>query len=285
MGIDTHSLNLLRYARTKYGDLGNTITLGRLAVLLGPKAMQRWAGTRDGAYCEPLLTQHFGASHVDSIDNSRYEGATVVADMNLPIPDTLLHRYDTVIDFGCTEHIFDVAQSYRNITRMCKPGGRVMHVVPSNGFCGHGFYQFSPEFFFSRYAESNGYAETEVYVASPQDAWHWYRVPPPHDGKRINIRSADELYVIAISRYNGGSVDARTQQSDYEFTWSQAEANVAQPHPPGRFARIKEMLSSNAQLATWAYRIDSMMSENGARRPRRHPALARVPVKSLLKGK
>lgn len=285
MGIDTHSLNLLRYARQKYGDLGDTITLGRLAVLLGPKAMQKWTGAKVGSYGEEPLIKHFGATHVDSIDNSPYEGASIVADMNKPAPESLTNRYDTVLDFGCTEHIFDIAQCYRNIARMCKPGGRLLHVVPSNGFCGHGFYQFSPEFYFSRYSEANGYMDTEVYLASPQDVQHWYRVPAPHGGKRINVRSADELYVLAISRYKGGGTAAeRTQQSDYEFTWAQTPVNIAaEPHSPGRFARIKELLSQNAQLAKWAYRIDTMLSENGPRTPRQHPALTRIPVDSLLK--
>jgi SAM-dependent methyltransferase len=282
MGIDTHSLNLLRCARAKYGDLGNTITLGRLAVLLGPKAMQRWAGSKSGTYCEQLLIDHFGASHVDSIDNSAYEGATIVADMNKPLPSQLDHQYDTVIDFGCTEHIFDVAQSYRNITSLCKPGGRLMHVVPSNGYCGHGFYQFSPEFFFSRYSQANGYADTEVYLAELIDPRHLYRVPPPSNGKRINVRSIDEMYVLAIARYTGAT-EVRTQQSDYVFTWSRADHDAELPHAPGKLARLAEVVSGSPILSKYWRRLDARLAANGAHLLRHHPGLARIDVASLLR--
>ena len=165
MGIDSHPLQLLRCAREKFGELGDTITLGRLAVLLGPKAARKWVGTDGGAWCEPLLREKFGANRVDSIDNSDYEGATIVADFNRPIPVQLESRYDTVLDFGCTEHIFDVAQPVRNVSALYRVGGRILYCIPSNGCCGHGSYQFSPELFWSWYSKANGYSDTEVFLA------------------------------------------------------------------------------------------------------------------------
>lgn len=280
MGIDTHSLHLLRYATQKSGGLGNTITLGRLTVLLGPHASRKWLGTTTGAYCEPLLKERFGASKVDSTDNSTYEGATIVADLNHPVPEALVGQYDAVLDFGCTEHIFDVAQSLRNVTSMCKLGGLILHVVPANGFCGHGFWQFSPELFFSWYCASNGYVDTEVYLADLNDSGNWYRVAAPTDGRRVNVRSSDELYVLVVTRR---ITTKRTdvQQSDYEFTWAQSSGKTMQPHTPGRFARVREILSKTKLTARPAYRLDSMISGNGPRPLRSHPALTRVPIRQI----
>lgn len=283
MGIDAHALTLLRYAHGKYGDFDNTITFGRLAIHLGPKAMQRWTGSRAGTYCEDMLTTHFGATHVDSIDNSGYEGATIIADMNQPLPDRLKQQYDSVIDFGTTEHIFDVAQSFRNITALCKPGARLLHVVPANGLCGHGFYQFSPEFFFSRYSQTNGCADIEVFLADLLDARHWYSVPSPRDGKRINVRTTDQMYVIVMAKWMGAGGD-KTQQSDYEFAWSNAGRVVAAPYGPGRIAWLRERFSCSRLITRWISRADACLATNGVRSLQRHPALIRIPVDSLLQG-
>lgn len=280
MGIDTHSLNLLRYARLKYGDLGNTITLGRLAVLLGPRAARQWAGTDRGAWCEPLLQNKFGATHVDSIDNSAYEGATIVADFNQPIASQLEGRYDTVIDFGCTEHIFDVAQSLHNVSALCKANGTILHCVPSNGACGHGFYQFSPELFRSWYSASNGYADTEIFLADLCEPHYWYRVPQPAGDQRINVRSLNDLYVLVVTRRTGGT-DAIVQQSDYAFTWSQTSAQ-SPPHRPGRFAALREALYRFPAAARAVDALDNYVAQNGARRVMHHPKLSRIEVESLF---
>jgi len=280
MGIDTHSLHLLRYATHKFGRLGNTITLGRLTVLLGPRASRQLLGTSVGAYCEPLLKQHFGASKVDSIDNSAYEGANIVADMNRPLPTALEGQYDAVIDFGCTEHIFDIAQALRNVTSICKLGGLILHAVPANGFCGHGFYQFSPELFFSCYSEANGYSDTEVFLADLCDTQNWFRVTLPKYGKRINVRSPGELYVLVVTK-RVAARNETVQQSDYEHTWAQSNSAVAPPHPPGRMARAREVLSKTTLSARLAYTLDAALAPNGAKRLRHHHALTRVPLAKM----
>lgn len=200
MGIDAHALHLLNHANRRHGPLGRVVTLGRQAIHLGPVATRRLCEPHD-VYCEGLLSRHFGASSVDSIDNSPYERASIIADMNRPIPTSLFGAFDTVVDFGCLEHIFDVAQSMRNVADLCSPGGRILHLVPANGFCGHGFYQFSPELFFSCYSEENGYQETELYFADLLDTRHWYRITAPMNGERINIRSNHEIYLVVLTRH------------------------------------------------------------------------------------
>lgn len=280
MGIDTHSFHLLRYATKKFGGLGNTITLGRLTVLLGPRFSRRWLGTYGGAYCEPLLIERFGASHVDSIDNSGYEGATIVADMNQPISSSLEAQYDTVIDFGCTEHIFDVAQSLRNVASLCKVGGTILHALPTNGFCGHGFYQFSPELFFSWYSAANGYANTEIFLADLCDGNYWYAVPPPKDGNRINIRSNSEMYVLVLTTRIAEKME-HVQQSDYEFIWAQSDGIAAKPHSPGRMAWIREILYQTPVISRLIYAVDTAISPTGAKRPRHHPKLRRIKVMNI----
>src|SRR5262245_2106369 len=122
MGIDFHTLNFLRFA-ARDGAFGRVATIGRQAIHISPRTRRALLGAQPGpdAYCEDLLNRHFGATSVESGDNSDYEGATHVFDMNQKL-DTEA-RYDTVFDGGCLEHIFDPAQALENFSRLCAPGG------------------------------------------------------------------------------------------------------------------------------------------------------------------
>ena len=167
MGIDAHALHCLDYAGL-FGAFGRTVTLGRQNVFIKPRRLEAKFGARldwkSQTYCEGLLETCFGATKVDSIDRSNYEKASVIFDMNEPLPAGFA-EYDTVIDFGTSEHVFNISQALNNIIRLCRQGGQILHVSPANNFCGHGFWQFSPELFFSLYSEQNGFRDTEVFVA------------------------------------------------------------------------------------------------------------------------
>jgi hypothetical protein len=115
MGIDTHALNFLKYASQKK-VLGGVATLGRQQLMV-PRAFVEF-----GMFCEEYLQSQFGAKFVDSYDFSGFEGATHLVDMNKPMAAG--NSYDTVIDCGCTEHIFNVSQALKNISQLCSNGGR-----------------------------------------------------------------------------------------------------------------------------------------------------------------
>src|SRR5258708_37485432 len=85
-------------------------------------------------------------------------------------------EYETIIDCGTAEHIFEVSQVLRNLSGLCASGGQIVHVLPANNFCGHGFWQFSPELFFSLYSAASGYGETEVFLADLRDPGEWFEV-------------------------------------------------------------------------------------------------------------
>lgn len=275
MGIDAHTFKLLQYLHSKDGALGKTVTLGRQNVLLGPRAAKRALGDSGGHYCEELLQRHFGSRQVDSIDNSDYEGATILLDMNRPLPETLTRAYDTVLDFGCSEHIFDVAQVLRNITQLCNIGGRIAHAVPANGSCGHGFYQFSADLFFTWYSKENGFSDTEVYFADMCNTKNWYRVTRPAHGLRVNVYSRDELYILVTTTRAEEKSETPAQQSDYVFEWNRQSATIP-PHQPGRLAGIRELLSGSTVLNRAVSRIDALFSPNSPKHVRRHPLLTSV---------
>jgi hypothetical protein len=225
MGIDAHALHCLDYAKL-FGDFGRTVTLGRQNIYVKTRVLERKFGDRldwkAQTYCEGLLTACYGAAHVDSIDRSSYESASVILDMNAPLPPDHA-EYDTVIDFGTSEHVFNISQALNNTIDLCRVGGQILHVSPANNFCGHGFWQFSPELFFSLYSERNGFKDTEVFIASRKKTGTWYKVKKPKAGERVPLGSGDKIYVICrtVVAEKRAARTRDVQQSDYVAHWEE----------------------------------------------------------------
>lgn len=231
MGLDFHSLVFLASA-VRRRPLGRTATIGRLqyfaqndTTILKSLIDAPFEKLKDDDYCEPVFRDLFGASLVDSFDASDYEGATFVHDFNKPIEE--YEQYDAVLDFGTLEHIFDIAQALSNVMSLCRVGGRILHCLPADNWNGHGFWQFSPELFFSFYSEARGFANTEIFLAEYRDRRVFYRVrSAPSDGGRLPILSRSPTYIL-VRTTRVGTGEAGVQQSDYAHTWSRSAASDA----------------------------------------------------------
>ena len=238
MGIDAHGLNCMKYAK-KFGDFGETVTLGRQNILISSSKMKTIFGRgidwKSEKFCERLLSTYFGAKVTDSIDNSSYEGASHIHDMNQPMPGDF-KEYDTVMDLGTIEHVFNISQALNNMIRLCKKGGQILHVSPGNNFCGHGFWQISPELFFSLYSEKNGFKDTEVFVASRKRKNTWYKVKPPAPGQRVPLMSRTKLYTICRTVLVDKDISRNVQQSDYVEAWTKDNKPAV---PKSAFERFK----------------------------------------------
>jgi hypothetical protein len=225
MGVDFHGLYFLKYAR-KMQAFGSVATLGRQGIHIGARRVARILNVRNtegafGSYCERLLIDHFDACEVRSFDNSDYESADFICDFNAP----LLHRreYDTVIDLGSLEHIYNVAQALKNVSGLCTKGGQIVHVLPANNFNGHGFWQFSPELFFSLYSDRNGYRFTQIFIAELPNHTSWFQAQPPPAGERLEFVSTHPCYILVRTVKAAAKVDhTNVQQSDYEHIWEAA---------------------------------------------------------------
>jgi SAM-dependent methyltransferase len=75
-------------------------------------------------------------------------------DLNQPID--IGQRFDIVHNAGTLEHVFDIAQAFRNIHNLTRPGGFMIHHAPFVGWVDHGFYSLHPTLFWDL-AEANGY--------------------------------------------------------------------------------------------------------------------------------
>jgi SAM-dependent methyltransferase len=149
------------------------------------------------SYGEPLLA-FLGAQEIVSLDASPYQGASVLHDMNLPIPDEMKGRFDVVADGGTLEHIFNFPVAIRNCMEMLAPGGYYLGVSPANNFCGHGFYQFSPDLFFRIFSAENGFKiERAVLCAVRADA-EWFEVLDPLSVRQFveSLGGAEPTYLL-----------------------------------------------------------------------------------------
>ena len=237
MGVDLHNLGLLAHAQDLGARFTRTIGIGRQAVFVDAPDLERHRRLRGlpmlaeslptgsaARYFEPLMTEWFAAERVDSVDASPYEAATIVHDMNLPWPAAAEGRgsYDAVLDFGCLEHVFDFPVAWRNCVDLCRIGGHLLHALPANNLSGHGFYQFSPELFFSLYRPERGFELRGVWMAEKADLRHWWKVADPRaQRRRVMLRNSHETYLLVIAKKVAavGPLPA-PQQSDYaEQEW------------------------------------------------------------------
>lgn len=232
MGIDIHAFNFLALQSRKR-PLGDVLTIGRQSLSLPPDYVADRLGasvsSADG-YCEPLLAA-MGASSAASIDFSDYEGPTHVGDLSVPL--SLDRKFDTIVDSGSLEHVFDVASAFRNCIGFCSVGGRIVHILPVNNLSGHGLWQFNADLMFSVYSEQNGFRGTEVYYASGIDFSSWYRVPKARPGTRIEAASVEPIVLLSVTEKFKDVERLQVVQPFYAIAWSEGDASKVVSSPRG----------------------------------------------------
>lgn len=102
-----------------------------------------------------------GLGYCQSMDLFGSEGATIVHDLNEPVPTALRNRFNLIIDGGTLEHIFDIRMALENVLAMLRPGGTVIHISPVSGWDNHGFYSINPKLL-ARFYESNATVRVEA---------------------------------------------------------------------------------------------------------------------------
>lgn len=102
----------------------------------------------------------FGASSYRSIDLGDPR-ADFPLDLNLPVPAST-GTYDVVTNFGTTEHVFHIGQTFANIHALLEVGGIQIHTLPSYGYIDHGFYNIHPSVYLDM-AKANAYDVVDVW--------------------------------------------------------------------------------------------------------------------------
>jgi hypothetical protein len=126
---------------------------------------------------------------LDVFDVVKERGGEILCDLNEPIAEEHVGKYDFVLDVGTMEHCFNVAQAARNMASLLNVGGVIFHENPFN-WGNHGFYGFNPTWYADFYGQ-------------PGFTLHDCRILT-RDGKQAVIEGMDRFY---------------------RFIWNQGEAN------------------------------------------------------------
>lgn len=234
MGVEFSTARFL-IALSKSGvPFGRTLTLGRQWMVpdfetlkrlfeeqgLGGKHSDDDLHKASGKYADDFF-RLLGATELVSMDASSYEGASIVHDMNQPVDDSLKESFDLVFDGGTLEHVFNYPTAIRSAMEMVKVGGRFVTVAPSNNYFGHGFYQLSPELFYTVLSEENGY-KVERMIAYESFIHRWFEVADPRVVKR-RVELVNGLPVLLITQARRLRVtpifQKFPQQTDYVAAW------------------------------------------------------------------
>ena len=104
-----------------------------------------------------------GAKQYSALDVFDFEGASIIHDLNQPIPKEYYNSFDVIIDCGTTSHVPNTLSVFENVTNMLKINGIIIHILGIAGFVNHGFYQISPLTFYEYYG-SNGFTDLKSYI-------------------------------------------------------------------------------------------------------------------------
>lgn len=257
MGLDQNGLQFLLYARRLGVDFAHCAMIGRQSLYLTATQLRASLAKFDcpfdeaiedrvlnahGGYAEGLF-EHLGARQVSSFDVADYEGATHLHDMNLPLPEHCKGRYSMVLDGGSLEHVFNIATALKNCLEMVAVGGHYLAISPANNFMGHGFYQLSPELYFSVLRLINGYQLVRVLVYEDRPQARWFSVTDPASiQRRVTLNNHRPVYLLVIAKRVSDVVPLKTapQQSDYLTAWDRSKS-VTHRHD-GVSRRLKRSL-------------------------------------------
>lgn len=192
------------------------------------------------------LFSTMGFSQIKSMDASSYEGADYVHDLNLlSPPEELVEACDVIFDGGTVEHVFHVPNALANIFNLLRAGGRIVHIAPSSNHIDHGFYMFSPTFFWDYY-RANGYeinvCEVFRYTTDLYDGDWLVSDYVPGGLHRVSMGGLDDaLYgiILIATKTEQSRCDVIPQQGMYsDDLWKGKTAN-------GITRRVEDVLDPN----------------------------------------
>jgi len=255
---------------------GSLLQLGRQAVLVSERELVAWTGHEAGkpetaSKNSPLTDEEFfgflGFDQVFSCDVSAYEKASMILDLNAPVPRHLHNRFDVIYDGGTMEHVFNVPAVLANIDAMLKIGGRVIHMSPASNMVDHGFYCFSPAFF-ADYYRANQYDLHTLYLfecASWTGSWELYDcLARGLDNRlgRVCTSKMSGVFCVAEKKQES-TAQVFPSQGHFSKLWTGTSTNLDEI----RMGGLKEAIKAGfPQLAELFYRVRAFAWKTPPRR-------------------
>lgn len=155
-----------------------------------------------------------------------------------------------VLDSGSLEHVFNFPTAIRNCMEMVSVGGHYLACTPANSCAGHGFYQFSPELFFSAFSRENGFEVVKVIAYEERPNARWYDVMSPVEaGTRVTMNNGFPVYLFVIARKIAAAPVFVTmpQQSDLITAWAEHQRTTtdrSHQNAPRPVSKLEACLAS-----------------------------------------
>lgn len=264
MGIAKGALSLLFELKTTENLHGTVCQLGRQTSYVSEKQVRDIAKKFGfspiekevitpgiGFVNDEFLFHSLGFDDVESIDYDNYEQPTHILDFNNEVPEEYKERYDVIYDGGTLEHIFNLPQCLKNIYKMLKPNGIIIHgTLPVNNMVDHGFYQFSPTLFHDFYSQNKWEIIRSYIFELPRDhatqSWLIYKYEPSTIQSLSSRGYGDKRLCIWFVAKKGSKAtgDVIPMQGAYLKTWEDAKYNSAKHNPKSEsvFSLLKAML-------------------------------------------
>jgi hypothetical protein len=252
MGIEYDIADVLIRLRSEGVPFDSVLTLGRQNYTASAKGTRRLFD-KYGLNChwvppEPYpqnyadgLFAALGAKTIDSLDVTAAEQATVLHDLNQPVPEKLHNRYDIVLDAGTLEHVFNVSQAFFNCMRMVRVGGKLIIDTMANNYMGHGFFQFSPELFFTLLSKQNGFrTDSVVLVENSPRHRKFEAISPDEAHHRFETMTFWRTTLHCVATKLADVPPTFPQQSDYAGEFVQMAGHL--PHQFHKTTRIERFI-------------------------------------------
>jgi SAM-dependent methyltransferase len=200
---------------------------------------------------------------------------TEVFDLNRDrLPERHRGRFDLVLNFGTTEHVFNQLNAFEVIHDAVAPGGVVWHQLPSAGHVAHCYFTYHPRLFLDM-ARINGYELVRYWVsvggssgafdglgdyaadlpAVADFLYRWDTHPQPTECVQVPDVAVNALYRKAIDR--PFRIPLETTTSAGRLPESVAAAYRRPAPPPSLLTRLRRLAGRAARRVLPTTRTNS----------------------------
>jgi hypothetical protein len=157
-----------------------------------------------------------GVKEVRAIDHSDFEGADIILDLNLPIPEELAGQVRFLYGGSVLDNVFDPATYVKNVGRLLAPGGRLID-QNLGSFHLHPYSVVSPAWYFD-YFTLNRFDDCKIYLIHAGPVTHVYGLTVDPGDPFIcdfgNVGNGWPLGVVLIAEKGAASTWQRVPSQD-----------------------------------------------------------------------
>lgn len=177
---------------------------------------------------DTMVAEILGFSSINAMDNSAYEGADIIYNLNdRALSKHLIGAFDVILDIGVIEHVFDMPSALWNIHQMLKVGGRFILFTTCIYWIDQAYYMMSPTLFHDYY-RLNDYEINDIKVIGfPKGMYHNNScaelvidyIPGKMDNNHFGIDGRLWDTFVVVTKKESSTWDKKPCQRSYVEQW------------------------------------------------------------------